>query len=43
MFEMFDDRGIRFTYPLGWEVEVVDEGPITTVSVQSPGGSPSRW
>ena len=38
MFEMFDDRGIRFAYPLGWEVEVIDEGPVMTASVQAPGG-----
>ena len=38
MFEMFDDFGIRFTYPLGWEVEVIDDGPRTTASVQAPGG-----
>ncbi len=38
MFEMFDDRGIRFTYPLGWEVEVIDDGQTMTASVQAPGG-----
>ncbi|MEJ7636788.1 MAG: hypothetical protein WKF75_02065 [Singulisphaera sp.] len=38
MFEMFDDHGIRFTYPLGWEVEVIDDGPNMTASVQAPGG-----
>lgn len=34
----FDDHGIRFEYPSDWEVEVNDDGPITTVSLQSPGG-----
>ena len=37
-FSCFDDFGIRFEYPAAWEVEVTDEGPRTTVTVQSPGG-----
>jgi hypothetical protein len=35
---VYDDRGIRFEYPADWEMEVTDEGSITTVSIQSPGG-----
>src|SRR4051812_42397464 len=35
---LFDDFGIRFRYPADWELEVTDEGTLTTVSVQSPGG-----
>ena len=34
----YDDRGIRFEYPEGWEVDVTDDGPRTTVALQSPGG-----
>src|SRR5436305_1351379 len=34
----FDDHGIRFEYPADWELEVTDDGPRTTVAVQSPGG-----
>lgn len=34
----FDDFGIRFRYPADWELEVTDEGTLTTVSIQSPGG-----
>jgi hypothetical protein len=38
MTEVYDDRGIRFEYPTGWELEVTDDGPLTTVAVQAPGG-----
>ena len=34
----FDDHGIRFEYPEDWELEVTDDGPVTTVSLQSPAG-----
>ncbi len=34
----YDDRGIRFEYPEDWEVDVTDDGPRTTVALQSPGG-----
>jgi hypothetical protein len=35
---IYDDHGIRFEYPRDWELEVSDDGPRTTVAVQSPGG-----
>jgi hypothetical protein len=35
---IYDDRGIRFEYPNDWELEVTDDGPLTTVAVQAPGG-----
>jgi hypothetical protein len=38
MLAVYEDRGIRFEYPADWEIEVTDEGTITTVSIQSPGG-----
>ena len=38
MTEVYDDRGIRFEYPGDWELEVTDDGPLTTVAVQAPGG-----
>ena len=38
MIGIYDDRGIRFEYPWDWELEVSDDGPRTTVSLQSPGG-----
>jgi hypothetical protein len=38
MTSTFDDRGIRFRYPEDWELEVTDEGQVTTVAVHSPGG-----
>lgn len=38
MTETFDDLGIRFEYPAEWELEVTEDGAITTVSIQSPSG-----
>ena len=38
MTEIYDDRGIRFEYPGDWELEVTDDGPLTTVAVQAPSG-----
>ncbi len=38
MLGIYDDRGIRFEYPDGWEVEVTDDGPRTAVTIQSPAG-----
>jgi hypothetical protein len=38
MLEVYDDRGIRFEYPGDWELEVTDDGTLTTVAVQAPGG-----
>src|SRR5947209_6971624 len=34
----YRDRGIRFAYPGDWETDVADDGPRTTVTVQSPSG-----
>jgi len=38
MSRIYDDRGIRFEYPGDWELEVSDDGPRMTASVQSPSG-----
>lgn len=38
MLGVYEDRGIRFQYPEDWDVEVTDEGTVSTVSVQAPGG-----
>jgi hypothetical protein len=38
MIGVYDDQGIRFEYPLDWELEVSDDGPRATVAVQAPGG-----
>ena len=38
MTGIFDDHGIRFGYPEGWELEVSDDGPRMTVGLQSPSG-----
>ena len=34
----YEDHGIRFEYPADWDLEVTEEGTLTTVSIQSPGG-----
>jgi len=34
----YDNRGIRFDYPPDWEIEAADDGPRTTVTVQSSAG-----
>jgi hypothetical protein len=36
--EVYDDHGVRFAYPAGWAIEVTDEGPVTTVDLEHPGG-----
>jgi hypothetical protein len=38
MLGIYNDNGIRFEYPEGWEVDVTDDGPRTAVTVQSPDG-----
>jgi hypothetical protein len=39
MIRTYDDHGIRFRYPLNWELEVADDGAArTTVTVQDPSG-----
>src|SRR3954462_11060351 len=38
MTEIYDEPGIRFEYPGDWELEGTDDGPLTTVAVQAPGG-----
>jgi len=35
---IFDDHGIRFEYPPDWEIEVSDDGPRHSVTIQSPDG-----
>ena len=29
----YEDHGVRFEYPSDWEMEVTDDGPVTTVDV----------
>lgn len=38
MIGIFDDHGIRFEYPMDWELDVTDDGERATVAVQSPSG-----
>jgi hypothetical protein len=38
MLGTYDDHGVRFEYPAAWEVDVTDDGPRTTVALQSPTG-----
>lgn len=32
----FDDFGIRFEYPMGWELDVQEDGPRQVISLQAP-------
>lgn len=34
----FEDHGIRFEYPEDWEIEIDEDGPVTTVSLNAPDG-----
>ncbi|WP_165226893.1 hypothetical protein [Aquisphaera insulae] len=38
MIETFEDHGLRFEYPAGWEIDVTDHGQVLTVAVQDPDG-----
>jgi hypothetical protein len=35
---VYEDHGVHFEYPSSWSLEVTDEGPVTTVDLQHPGG-----
>ena len=39
MSAIYDDHGLRFRSPADWELEVIEEGSRTTVSLQSPGSA----
>lgn len=36
MAGIYNENGIRFEYPDDWDVEVTDDGPVTTVALQAP-------
>jgi hypothetical protein len=36
--DFYEDHGVRFEYPSDWELEVTDEGTVTTVDLQHPAG-----
>jgi hypothetical protein len=36
--EVYEDQVVRFEYPADWQLDVSDDGPVTTVEVQAPGG-----
>jgi len=36
--EVYEDHGVRFEYPSDWELDVTDDGEVTTVDVQHPSG-----
>ena len=38
MPEVFEDHGVHFEYPSDWQLEVSEDGPVTTVEVQAPSG-----
>jgi hypothetical protein len=35
--EVYEDHGLRFEYPSGWDLEVSEQDEVTTVAVQAPG------
>jgi len=37
-FSVYDDHGIRFEYPMDWELDVTEDGERATVAVQAPSG-----
>jgi hypothetical protein len=41
--EVYEDHGVRFEYPSDWELDVSDDGPVTTVEVEQPGGLGFAW
>jgi hypothetical protein len=36
--EVYEDHGVHFEYPSDWQVEVSEDGPVTTIEVQAPSG-----
>ncbi len=36
--QTYEDHGVRFQYPLDWELEETEDGDATTIEVQDPGG-----
>ena len=38
MAGVYQEHGIRFQYPDEWAVEINEDGPVTTVALQPPGG-----
>ena len=38
MAGLFDDHGISFQYPSNWELDVTDEGAVTTIAIHAPEG-----
>ena len=36
MTGLFDNHGISFQYPTNWELDVTDEGAVTTVAIHAP-------
>ena len=41
--EVYEDHGVHFEYPSDWQVEVSEDGPVTTVEVQAPSGLAFAW
>ncbi|HEU5116000.1 MAG TPA: hypothetical protein VFT74_04920 [Isosphaeraceae bacterium] len=39
MWNTYDDHGIRFEYPLGWELDESSDEGRTTLALQSSGGT----
>src|SRR5579863_2870161 len=35
---VFEENGVHFEYPSDWQLEVSDDGPVTTVEMEAPSG-----
>jgi hypothetical protein len=40
---VYEDHGIHFEYPSDWQLEVSEDGPVTTVEVEAPSGLAFAW
>jgi hypothetical protein len=36
--KLYEDDDVRFEYPSDWELQVTEDGPVTTVALEHPGG-----
>ena len=41
--EVYEDHGVHFEYPADWQLEVSEDGPVTTIEVQAPSGLAFAW
>jgi hypothetical protein len=41
--EVYEGHGIHFEYPSDWQLEVTEDGPVTTVEVEAPSRLAFAW